>query len=297
MGAQIRAVIDLGTNTFNLLVGRVADGKLDIIHSEKEGVALGMGGINSGQLADDAMNRALLTLNRYVAKAKELNATTIRMIGTSAIRDAGNKQAFIQRVLDETGVEIEVISGKQEADLIYQGVNWSFDFSEPALIMDIGGGSTEFIHADKTGVLWADSFNIGVSRVFQKYTFSDPMTTDDVQNIRAYFEAGVSDTFKSLRCDLLIGSSGTFETLYEMAYERPFEHQIEAVAIEVEELKRIATELIQSSQAQRDKNDWIIPIRKKMAPIAAVKILWILEMCQVKKCIISPASLKEGALR
>lgn len=297
MATKIRAVIDLGTNTFNLLIGKLEGGKLQILHSEKEGVALGMGGINSGELTEEAMNRAIVTLKRYVAKSKDLGAESIRMIGTSAIRDAKNQADFIDRVRQETGVEIEVVTGMQEAELIYQGVKWSYDFEEPALIMDIGGGSTEFIHANKEGVLWADSFNIGVSRVFQMFTFSDPLSPNDIASIRAYFEQGVSQTFKELRCDLLIGSSGTFETLYEMAYEKPFQSKIDRVDIELEEIKRIAHQLIASTQAERDKHDWIVPIRKKMAPIAAVKILWIIEMCGIKQCIISPASLKEGALK
>ncbi len=297
MDSQVKAVIDLGTNTFNLLIGQVTSGQLTILHSEKEGVGLGLGGINDGFLADDAIERAIVTLKKYVHKAQGLGAVSIRMIGTSAIRDAKNQKEFSERVFKETGIHVEVISGQQEATLIYEGTKWTYDFSSPALIMDIGGGSTEFIHADKSGVLWADSFNIGVSRVYQKFSFSDPLSKADVATIRNYFENGISDFFKNLRCDLLIGSSGTFETLYEMAYEKPFEAGVVAVPIEEDELKRIANELIASTQAQRDKNDWIVPIRKKMAPIAAVKILWILEMCQVKKCIISPASLKEGALR
>lgn len=190
-----------------------------------------------------------------------------------------------------------MISGIQEAELIYRGVKWSFGFEEPALIMDIGGGSTEFIHADREGVLWSDSFNIGVSRIFQQFTFNDPMSELDVEKVKSYFDERVSDHLKQLKCDLLVGSSGTFETLYEMAYERPFQHKLDAIELDIEELKRIAIQLIQSTQKDRDKNDWIIPIRKKMAPIAAVKILWIIEVCGIKKCIISPASLKEGALR
>lgn len=292
----MKALIDLGTNTFNMMIAEMApDGQIRTLHSEKEGVALGMGGIHEKRLAADAIERALACLSRYVSTCHAKGVSDIRAIGTSAIRDAENRSELIQRVQEKLGLHIEVISGLAEAQLIYRGVHQTMDFEESGVIMDIGGGSTEFILADEEGVIDMDSFNIGVSRIYQLFAFSDPMSTEDIQTLENYLESACGSFLRSLNSHMLIGASGSFETFFELMHERPFIAEGRAHEVEFPHFIDMLHRIIASSQAERDENPHIIAIRKRMAPLAAIKTRWVLRQLQAKRIFISPYSLKEGA--
>lgn len=293
----MKALIDLGTNTFNLMIANVdAAGLIHIIHSEKEGVALGMGGIHEQRLADDAMDRAVACLLRYKKQCDLQGVSSIRAIGTSAIRDARNRSELIELVEKKTGIHIEVISGLEEAQLIYRGVHQTMSFGDSALIMDIGGGSTEFILANDSGLLSMESFNIGISRIYQQFTFSDPMSSTDILALESYLEEACGTYLHQLNTTKLIGASGSFETFFELMHEKPFHAKGRAVEVDFSHFETMLEHIIASSQAERDENPHIIPIRKRMAPIAAVKTRWVLRQLAITQVFISPYSLKEGAL-
>lgn len=292
-----KAVIDLGTNTFNLLIADVSEYTFEMIHSEKEGVSLGMGGINEGMIAQDALERGLRALVHFKEVSNQFQVQEIKGIGTSALRDASNSAEFLEQVNNLLGIQIEIISGEKEAELIYKGVKLAYDFSQPGVIMDIGGGSTEFILADSKGVNDLISLNIGVSRIYQHFTFDDPLSPLDIANIETWLEDNSKGFFNDKHEDLLIGASGSFETFYELIHCVPFPENIHSVEVPFAELMDSLDAIIASTQAERDVNQWIVPIRKRMAPIAAVKTLWVIRKLGVKKVIISPCSLKEGALR
>jgi exopolyphosphatase/guanosine-5'-triphosphate,3'-diphosphate pyrophosphatase len=291
------AVIDLGTNTFNLLIADVIDDHFEILHSAKEGVSIGMGGINKRVIAPDAFERGLTCLSNFKNKCTEFKVERINAFGTSAIRDAENSNDFITAVKEATGIEIKVITGEIEAELIYKGVSWSYDFSEPAVIMDIGGGSTEFIFADKNGISNLVSLNIGLLRIFQEFTFSDPMTKEDIATVKNWLDEKAGNYFEGKKEKILIGASGTFETFYEMVHDQDIKGEVAMIELPFERFIQVIEEIILSSEAQRDTNERIIAIRKKMAPIAAVKVQWIIEKLGVEKVFISTCSLKEGALK
>jgi len=293
---MIKAVIDLGTNTFNLLIARIEEDYFEVLWSGKEGVALGMGGINEKRIAADAFERGLETLNRFKQICEDWKVVQINAIGTSALRDATNSIDFLAKVKELTNIDIEIVSGEAEAELIHRGVSLTYHFQHPAMIMDIGGGSTEFIFADKNGIFDLISLNIGVSRMFQEFQTSDPLTVDDAKNIENWLEAKANGYFDEKQIDIIIGASGTFETFYELIHNTDFPSKTNALELSREELDSCLENIIRSTQAERDKNDRIIPIRKKMAPIAAVKTRWILNKLAVKQVVISPCSLKEGAL-
>jgi exopolyphosphatase / guanosine-5'-triphosphate,3'-diphosphate pyrophosphatase len=291
-----KAVIDLGTNTFNLLIADVHNGGFDLVHTEKDGVALGMGGINDGFLSEEAVQRGQLTLQHFSEQCKQFGVQEIRAIGTAALRGAFNADDFIQEARERFGLQIEIVSGLQEAELIFKGVRWSYDFKDPGVIMDIGGGSTEFIFADSTGVHDMISLNIGVSRIYQQFNCSDPLSSIDIKNIENWLEERAEGFFEGKRSDLLIGASGSFETFYELVHLTAFPEKIKSVSVPFDETMKSLDDIIISTQAERDANPWIIPIRKKMAPIAAVKTRWIIRKLGIKEILISPCSLKEGVL-
>lgn len=291
-----KAVIDLGTNTFNLLIADVFASNFELVHTEKDGVSLGMGGINHNRIADEALVRGFNALKHFKSVCSDYQVQEIHAFGTSALRDASNSFEFLHKVQTELGIEIQIISGELEAELIYKGVKWSYDFAEPAVIMDIGGGSTEFVFADENGITDLVSLNIGVSRIYQHFHFSDPLSKEDVSNIEDWLDEKANGFFDGKQEHILIGASGSFETFYELIHNEPFPSKIDAVEISINELNDSLAAIISSTQEERDLNDWIIPIRKRMAPIAAVKTRWVLNKLDIQRVFISPCSLKEGAL-
>jgi len=292
----MKALIDLGTNTFNLMIADIDEaGLIHVVHSEKEGVALGMGGIQEKRIDQAAMDRAVHCLRHFREQCNRFGVKSIRAIGTSAIRDAQNRQELLEAVRMNTGIEIEVISGLTEAEWIYRGVHQTMHFEEPSMIMDIGGGSTEFILADDEGLLDMESFNIGVSRIYQQFTFSDPMSPADICELESYLEEACGGYLRARKTNVLIGASGSFETFFELMHERPFQAKGRAVEVDLFHFLEMLDLIIASSQAERDKNPHIISIRKRMAPLAAIKSKWVLRQIGARRVFISSYSLKEGA--
>ena len=292
----VSAVIDIGTNTFNLLIANRSTSGLTIIESHKVAVSLGMGGINEGVLADDAIQRALDAFEKF--RGILLNYPVVQpiLIATSAVRDAKNATEFTAAIFDRFAWSVTVVSGMKEAELIYKGVGLCYDFKEHTLIMDIGGGSTEFIEANNEGICSEVSLNIGVSRLYQGFSVNDPFTAKDVQHIESFLDERSMGFFSDKNIPALLGSSGTFETFYELMYKKPFPKSNKIVELGLESFTKMLDELIYSSLAERNKNEFIIPIRKKMAPFAAVKTRWVLRKIKPKRILISPFSLKEGVL-
>ena len=291
-----KCVIDIGTNTFNLLIAEHSPKELKIIHSSKRGVALGMGGITKGVLTKDAMFRAIEALIEFEIKIKEFEVSDVRLIATAAVREANNSEAFVELVKKEVGRDVFIIDGKQEAKFIFQGVSMCHKFQSESMIMDIGGGSTEFIRVNQNGIGELISLKIGVSRLYQTFSCSDPFTKSDVEKIESYIENESKGFFLNKTVECLIGSSGTFETFYELIHKKKYPFSSETMELEVQPFMESLNDLIFSTQDERNKNEFIIPIRKKMAPFAAVKTRWVLQQLNVKKVLISPFSLKEGAL-
>ena len=289
-----RAVIDLGTNTFNLLIADTLTRK--ILFQTKDGVALGMGGINEGRISEAAMVRAFDTLHRFKALCQTWQVQEIQAIGTSALRDATNAQELLSKVQNELHFTIEIITGQREAELIYKGVRLTHAFENPALIMDIGGGSTEFIAANPEGPYLAQSFDIGVSRLYQYFALQDPYTPADIAKVEAYLEQRCGAFFQQELPSILIGSSGSFETFYELMEESIFDSKNHALEVDKYRFMQMLEQIIASTQAERDQNPHIIAIRKRMAPLAAIKTRWVLQAAQIQHIFISPYSLKEGVL-
>lgn len=295
MGTKRIAIIDLGTNTFNLLVADKDGSNLKRVLSTKDGVALGLGGINENKLSGDAIERAMTTLHKFCSTCRDLETDLIVGFGTSALRNANNASELTTRAKNELDLSIEVISGNREAELIYKGVASGYEFKSADLIMDIGGGSTEFILADQSGIQKAASFEIGVSRIYQLFTFSDPMTEVDSQKIIAYLEKATGNFFDDMTCKRLIGASGSFETFFKLAFETEFPEDV-FVTMKAHEVYKSLDKIIRSTQKERDENPHIIPIRKKMAPLAAVKTKWIMDKLGMDELVISPFALKEGVI-
>jgi len=290
------AVIDLGTNTFNILIADVDSNNFKIVHTEKEGVALGKDGIQKNIISIDAFERGIKTLRHFNFVCIHYKVDRINAFGTSALRGASNAKGFVDKVYNELGIRINIISGEKEAELIYNGVKLSYNFNNPVVIMDIGGGSTEFIFANKEGIKNMISLDIGISRIFENFTISNPAEPKEVKEVENWLEKTSNNYFDNKTQEILIGASGTFETFYELIFNKTFPETQKCIELPINLLSDELDKIIYSTDQQRNLNEYLIPIRKKLAPIAAIKTRWVLQKLDIKQVFVSPCSLKEGAM-
>jgi len=290
-------IIDLGTNTFNLLIADTTSTSFQVICNVKEGVALGMGGITRNTISEEAQERAFMAFAHFFEVCKAYKVEEIMGFGTSAVRGAENGYSFTAELYKRFSIEVEIIDGLEEAELIYQGVSWSYNFERPSLIMDIGGGSTEFIRVKTGEERQSCSLNIGVSRAIQQFPCSDPLTEEEKTTLINWFEEEGEILKDFGDAEVLVGASGSFETFYEMFHQQSFPEGIETQEMTIEELRNELDWIISSTLDEREKHPYIIPIRRKMAPIAALKTRWVLDKFNIQSLVISPCSLKEGVLK
>lgn len=299
------AIIDIGTNTFKLMIARIQDdGSVVIIDKEKIPVKLGEGGINNDVIAHTPFLRGIKAMKTHKEKIDRFQVDEIRAFATSAIRSAKNGKEFVRKVKAETGIEIEVISGDREAELIYFGVRKALEIgNEKALIMDIGGGSTEFIIADGNRIYWKHSFDLGAARLLEVINPSEPITKLEIKRLKLYLKEQLSLLWGA--CEIyqvktLIGSSGSFDSLSEMIYykfnteENPLiktEYHFDLKNFEV-----IYKILLNSTIEKRFKMRGLAAMRVEMIVVAVIMIKYVFKKIKLKEMRLSTYSLKEGIL-
>ncbi|MBK6267246.1 exopolyphosphatase [Marivirga sp. S37H4] len=296
------AVIDIGTNTFHLLVVEVAGEDIQVIHKEKISVMLGKGGISEARITDAAQSRALETLKYFKGKIEEYQVGKVFASATSAMRNAINGKEFVQKVLKETDIKINVISGKEEAQFIHKGVKKAMRIGQkPALIMDIGGGSVEFIVCDEQNIFWLESFEIGAQRLLDKFHKHDPISKIDINNLYGYLEEELKPLLNELKNwnpHELIGSSGTFDTLVDMAYARKNKAKPNnnSFSLGLDEFQLLFDEIIHKNREERMAIPGMIEMRVDMIVVAICLIQFLLQHHEFNVIQVSTYALKEGVL-
>jgi exopolyphosphatase/guanosine-5'-triphosphate,3'-diphosphate pyrophosphatase len=219
--SEIRAAIDLGTNSFHLVVARVeADGQFDVLDRDKEVVRLGSGAGVMRLLTPEAIERGLAALRRFRLIADSFGAT-IDALGTSALREAINRDEFVRRAHDEVGIDVDVISGVEEARLIHLGVRRFVPLPDVRLlVIDIGGGSTELVVGENTDVLLARSLKLGAIRLTDRFFPGGEVHRKAVNECRAYVRSFLAPAITDVRAlapYTAVGSSGTILNLARIA--------------------------------------------------------------------------------
>ena len=216
------AALDLGSNSFHLLVADVhPDGTFEAVAREKEMLRLGDDVTRHGRISPAAADRAVAAVRRMKQLADALGATEVLAKATSAMRSASNGSELVDRIEEETDVEVEVISGLEEARLIFAAVRSSVVIDpSPALGIDIGGGSVELMIGDAAGLRWADSVPLGVGRLTAEYVHDDPPSKAE----RKRLEEHIREALEPLLPDIVsrspgmcVGTSGTINDLARMA--------------------------------------------------------------------------------
>lgn len=297
------AVIDMGTNTFHLIIVEVKDGDFKIVFREKAAVKIGEKGINQGMITEEAIGRALHTLKRFKQILKEEVVEEVFATATSAIRNARNGKDLIALIREQTGIKTRIISGLQEAEYIYFGVKKALRIgNEPALIMDIGGGSIEFIIASDHEVFWKQSFEIGGQRMVEHFQKNDPISENQVADLITYLRKNLKelfDAYDQFKPTTLIGSSGTFDTLSDIyqIQEGLEKHPGDTeYPLTLEAFDSIFHDLLTKNKEERLQIPGMIPLRVDMIVVACVLINFVVKELKIQNIRVSAYALKEGVL-
>lgn len=296
--------MDLGTNTFHLLIANgSATSYQELVHKTLP-VKLGEGGINKGLIQPEAFERGLNAMKGYAQDIANHNVKQVSAIATSALRNAANGQDFIDAVKQKTGISIEIIDGDNEATYIYRGVKLAGGLGDQtSLILDIGGGSVEFILCNEEDIFWKHSFEIGAARLMDQFHRIDPIPSSSINELHSYLDNKLAIFFEAAKkhsVDNLIGSSGSFDTfaeLSELQDGRVFDfNQNKNYAFSEDGLRKVTDKLIASSHQQREEMEGIVPIRVDMIVVASILARYVINKLGVKKVMLCTNSLKEGVL-
>lgn len=298
------AVIDCGTNTFNLMVVEIKNQSFENIYSSKIPVKLGEGGINNGCINEVPFQRGIDALTTFKNHIIKLNVNSVHAFATSAIRDAINGIKFKEEALLKTGISITIIDGNKEAEYIYEGNKRAVSLSQsPSLIMDIGGGSTEFIIGNTDKILWKKSYQLGAARLLDKFKPSNPITQNEITAISNFLKEELAEliaAYKAHQPKELIGSSGAFDSIIELIHgqlrgERFMKEKTEYV-VDLSNYFKIASTIVASTIEERRTLKGLVEMRVDMIVISCLLINFVLKTLDIKEMRVSTYSLKEGAL-
>lgn len=299
------AVIDIGTNTINLAIAVVnPDNSYQIIYSTKEPARLGSGGINQGVITPEAMQRGIAAIGRYVEIIKQFGVEKTLTIGTSAMRCAANGADFAQQINERFGLETRIITGDDEAQLIYDGVKQVMPIgNDRVLILDIGGGSNEFIIANKEGIIWKQSFELGLARLLDRFGFSDPVNQQQIKAMETYIRGELMPLYEALHnypTTTLIGTSGSFDTIATLVagmkhpnFNTKLATSYEITVPNFEELHR---KILASTIEQRRQMPYMDPARVELIIPGTLFINFIIREMRIDRLYQCNYALKQGAV-
>jgi exopolyphosphatase/guanosine-5'-triphosphate,3'-diphosphate pyrophosphatase len=299
------AIIDLGTNTFNLLVFEKEETtpgtpSLKILHSEEVPVFLGKGGLEKGRIADDAFERGTLALQQLAATARSMHAERIHGFGCSTFRNSSNAKDFI-RAAAEIGIEVTVIPGDQEAEIILDGVRHAVPLTQrPALVIDIGGGSIEFMLATDKALMWKQSFELGVTRLRERIPVSDQIQIEEEMRIAQHLDAHLEPLWQIIdrhEPHVLIGSAGSFDSLAVMvrSADNSDTGNGRSQFFSADDFQDLKDRLFRLDRQQRSSFPGLPSHRVDTILYAFIAIDRVLVASGIREIACSAYSLKEGA--
>ncbi len=307
---QRAAVIDCGTNMFTVLI---AEGNGDVWerkHVLRQPVFIGQGGFQSRSIRSDRFARGLDALRTFHQALHNYNVKFVRLVGTSALRDASNGTAFAEAVHRQFGWDMGIIGGEEEADWIFRGVAQTLtDALDRVLIMDIGGGSVEFVVAQRTGTgAWqskaALSLDAGVARLEEFGKPSDPLGATGEERYRAFLD-DIMEPLEAVlaehRPTALVGSSGSFDTFAEavngLHANIPYLQRRDLEPIDRQALQRLHRRLLTEPYEQRLKIPGMAPARAKMIPLSSMLLMHVLGKIGPTATVYrSPFAMREGLM-
>lgn len=297
------AIIDMGTNTFHLLLAQRDDKGYEIVFRDRAAVKIGKGGINKGHITDDGIARAVVAMQGFKSIIDANKVESIKAVGTSALRSASNCADVLSAIHAVTGIHVSVISGEMEAEYIYLGVREAIKMGlEKNLVIDIGGGSVELIIANQHQIFWKKSLEIGAQRLLEKFHKHDPITSEEIEMLNSYFAQQLLPLFEALKIHspgILVGASGTFDTLSDIycAKESIVKGEYDPeTPLTIDAFYQIFSDIVSKNRTERMHIQGMIEMRVDMIVVACCLIKYILSQHVFDRIRVSSYSLKEGVL-
>ena len=287
-------IIDIGSNTFNLLVF-CTKRKKKLYNTE---VFVGIRkGTKKNIINKITIKKSISTLNDFKNICKKFNCTKIYGIATASLRNAINKKKFIEECKKKTNLLISVISGEKEANLIYEGVTSNVKRIKNFVIIDIGGASTEFIIVKDKKPVFKKSYSFGSQSMVQKFKPSDPINEKEIQIIKSYFKNNLTDLIKSLRkhsIQNILGSSGSFNCISNILNNNSKTKNYQKIDNSLYK-KNVSEKILKSTIIKREKIKGLSKMRSENIIITIILINFLFEN-KIKRIYTTKFSLKEGVL-
>jgi exopolyphosphatase/guanosine-5'-triphosphate,3'-diphosphate pyrophosphatase len=297
------ASLDFGSNTFHLLIAEILSGtRYKILFRQELPVFIGKGGYSGCLIQQDAMKRAFKVLEKYHGEMKKYPLDYLRAYATSAIRDADNRDEFVKSVEERFEIPVEVISGEREADLIYKGIRLAYPFgAQKGLILDIGGGSSEFILAGQEKIHYKKSFKLGMSRIRELFKPADPVSYQNIKEMEIHFDKELGE-IKHLCLEhqpsTLIGASGSFDTMKSMLIEGRWAKGQDTpyYSIPLPLFSQFHAKLTETNHAERERMPGLPSMRVETIVLASIFVTFVLQQTRIMNLVQCPFALKEGVL-
>lgn len=295
------AVIDLGTNTCNLLIAESNVQGYSILHQSKHLVKLGDGKIKENQISNEALLRTIHAFEEHKKTIRQFGADKVKILATSAVRTADNKIHFLEQLGERSGWLVKIISGEKEAELIFKGVLLAVGkFSLPTLILDIGGGSNELILAQGREMRWKESRPTGMARIINLFSLSDPVRGQEIKKLQDYFLGIHENSFQKLKAEnvkTLLGCSGAFDTIADIIDSvNPGEKQRKTQAISLSDFWAVYETLIKSTREKRLEMKGMDMVRVDLIVPAMILIGQLVREVGIAEITQTDYALREGVL-
>ena len=291
--------VDCGTNSIRLLVADVEGVVKSDVHREMRVVRLGQGVDRTGELAPEAIERTRVALADYAATCRELGVERVRMVATSASRDARNRNDFRDMVLQVLGAEPEVISGDEEAALSFDGATRGLDPAQgPFLVMDIGGGSTELVLGTHS-VEAARSVDVGCVRLTERHLVADPPELDQIAGAEADIDNAlvlVRQVVPVEKARTAVGLAGSVTTVAALALELPAydSERIHLSRIPAAEVRAVTDRLLAMTREQRAALPVMHPGRVDVIGAGALVLATLVDRLGLPEVLVSEADILDG---
>ncbi len=293
------AAIDIGTNTFHLLIVEWDGIEKKFNELIRKRFFVKLGAKNLFNIDAEAYQRGLIAMEEFALLIEKHQIKKVIAYGTSAIRNAENASQFIKDVHSRTKILIEKISGDKEAELIFKGIKLSYPFREvPDLIMDIGGGSVEFIIADQNKMHYAQSFKIGVTLLKNQFHTNEPISLIQINELKLHLQKSLQVLINKLiefKPKNLIGASGTFDVLENLLPKEKLSDS--ANIIKTENLKSLIDNIVTKTLAERKQMKDIPLSRVDLIVVAFLLIEFIWGLQDFKHMVVTKYSMKEGMIQ
>ncbi len=293
---EVIAAVDLGSNSFHMIVARFAHGQLTVIDRLREMVRLAAGMDDRGRLTPEAAERAMGCLQRFGQRLRDMHADNVRVVGTNTFRRARRRHRFLAEAEEALGHPIEIISGIEEARLVYLGTAHNLpQESGRRLVVDIGGGSTELIVGEGTAPQWMESLHMGCVGLSEKYFASGKLLPNQFKEARLHAQLElrpVETAFRKRGWDQAVGSSGTVRAAAEIQRGLGFD----SGGVTAAGLEGILAAMIKAKSLGALELPGLDPERKPVFPGGLVILLELFNVLGLGSLMVSDGALREGLL-